>query len=266
MTWKVWEKYEVRDGWLAATGNLYKEYNVEEEKDIATHFAKVVRQESKRKKTTEKEIESLIKFMGNFGPLGQTINRREPEKAIDERGRQFLFDGDLLGWALDHATFVDITLQLAYLIKKPSETIYNDKLLNLLLSIKQKQQFHNGVLKIPTLLNYENKKFDFGDVKSNPIKVAKNIIGEVLGLNLGNAKITIKEEKHQIELTSLIQWIYNEIARNYASQQLKQCIVCGSIFFADHDKREYCPPLTKGESPCARRKRIRDFRKSKKGE
>lgn len=269
LIWKVWEKYKVKDGWLLPSGKLYKEYNVEKEIDIATHFAKVVRQNSKRNKTEEKEIESLIEFTKKFGCLGQTINRGTPEKEKDENNRTFLFDGDLIGWALDHATFVNITLQLSYLINNPTEafdkdeTNYKGKLYNLLIDIKKIQETH-GVLNIPTLIGYEKRKFDFQEIKSKTVEVAQFINEEILGFNLGKPAPVIKNQKIYYKLTSLIEWIYNEVTRNYTSQKLRQCLECHSIFFVDRDNRAHCPPLSgKGESPCASRKRVRNFRKPK---
>lgn len=265
LKWDVWENYVIEDGWLVPTGNLSKKYNVQEEKDIATRFAKVGRQDGKRNKTLEQQIESLVEFMKSYGSLGQTINTGTPVKTIDGNDKTFLFDGDQLGWALDHATFVNLTLQLSYLINNPIEALDNDKLYNLLLSIKEKQE-NLGTLRIPTLVSYEHIKFNFEEAKSDPLKFAESINEKILELNIGKPTPVIENRRVYFKLTSLIQWIYNEVTRNYTSQKLAMCIECGAIFYADR-KRTLCPPLTeKGESPCGKRKKVREFRVRKEKE
>lgn len=265
LKWDVWENYVIEDGWLVPTGNLSKKYNVQEEKDIATRFAKVGRQDGKRNKTLEQQIESLIEFMKSYGYLGQTINRGMPEKSIVGNDKTFLFDGDNLGWALDHATFVNLTLQLSYLINNPIEALDNDKLYNLLLSIKKKQD-NLGALQIPTLVDYEYIKFNFEEAKSAPLKLAESINEKILGLNIGKPTPVIENRRVYFKLSSLIQWIYNEVTMKYTSQKLAMCIECGAIFYADR-KRTLCPPLTeKVGSPCGNRKKVREFRAKKEKE
>ena len=233
--------------------------------------------------------------METFGPLGFTWLQGQPEEVTLE-GKKQLIDGDRIDWFLAHAGNVSLVLGLqgalaafsAYGEPPRKGPARQNALATLKRLLKQtvevKRPMELGFRRfrataprslpprIPTTsepwyVPLEAKKLwaiqkHLRQQNGRQIAEAgKLLLAELLNPNLGSVRRTFDSESGAsgFHFRALVEAIYWQIADKRS--KLRQCEECGLWFFADDDRRRFCPhPTPKKESRCGKRSYMRQLR------
>lgn len=249
LEWPKWERYELfNDGWVYPIGDGPTLYDACSERSLPTELARVVRFRWVRRRgqtaaPTDIAVARLLRFMAEFGNLGQTQLLGAPRKRSDG----YLSEGDNIVWALDHAKAVDLCLSLLGLAGERRTEAITERL--------RRVNRHT-----PAGAGWTTLRVEIDE--SDPIGSAYRVVDAVLNANLGAAVRRIEGGKSVLQFTSLIQLIYWRVADYRNGERLRQCEECGTWFFATDARQRYCPPAGgRRESLCGKRARARGLRK-----
>lgn len=272
----VWESYRVvnTDGelFVRPEGRKVKTLDVGNEPTLPTELARVNRpwgtklrpliEEIKRthpkepvgEKLDERRVKVLLEFIKQFGCLGQTVLEGRPRKI----GRE-LVDGDSLVWALSHAENVDACLSLLIMLRNKEWSRMRE-------FFQTPRARMVPVLTSPFYASITIPRVST-DARRNELESAgRQLLEALLNRNLEGVKRVCDGKESRFEFVAPIQVIYWRLADLAGSPYLRQCVDCNTVFFASDARQIFCPP-PQGirESRCAKRYRMREIRKSKKG-